>query len=794
MKKVAAPSPIITSNKKIVEKVKTVIQSDEDIIILEPVTKHHEHGGKDERILLLTSSNISLVRLKTFGGIERNHIYSIYKLTKLFYAEPDSFILNFDKDQISISTKEAQKMCQIILYLHSVIFYGSPSTLVIETQPQGLLTPVKHVTRPSSVFQTRLKCFAYIYHIKVHEKTLKFFKDMDSKPSPNLKLPASVITDTTEMIGLLIGMDPDIKLLYLDNFSHKTLDVILPAIFANTKSLNALTFDNYKEPPQKQFSLQTRENSKIAEISFKHSSFQFINTILSSMSKCGGRISSLKLESCQLAGANVKSIFDSLHKYPVFMRIKYLFLTDGVIDDMDLRDFSILLTRSRYLKFLSITKSSKETSAILKSIFRNATALANLAVTNCRFLEPLDEETEIPPCIAMIDISQNQISSEAMNSLSKAMFLKPRRNALTFYASELASSSTSSELLDAFIVDNARPVLAEFRWSRNEMTPEDTEKLFNFMRTQSTLRYMTLSGCFVEQIPECFAHVTKFVQEGRLQGLELATCPCVQYPGELVKLLKTFVGVKPLQILNLERSEIGDQGLIALKQIIDANESFFSISCDGAKPSSLPSLLNFYEHISTVSHLTGVGIPRADFALFRKSPGMVQALRYKSPPSSATHRLTVYEKVSTQVQGEEGPRDLKKVLFDDGISSQALTNPLDELMIYLDAIVNPENEEEKAKKQAKKPTDGEEEDEPEEEEEENDEKDGDEKKKKAAPHVDIPSPDELCSLFLSSLQTSTVASMSNKIKNMEKKKTEESEDLYKTSFATRNRTNTVISK
>ena len=788
MKRIPAPNPIITKDSKILEKVKSVVHDDETMLVCEPLIKHHAHGGKDKRILVLTYQYLSLVRVKTFGGVDRKHENSICELKKIFFGEPETFTLTFEKETLSFSASYGKKICEMILYQHSVLFYGQPNQLIVESNPQGVISSIRHQIRPYSLTSSRLLAFTYMNQTRPTNSSIKFFKDYDNRFTPTLKLTQLTSADSSDAVGKIIGMDPDVKNLLLDNFNLKNIDLMLPAIFKYSNSITTIIFENYRDSPQQQFDLLPHERTGIKELSFKNCCFPFVSKVLNGMQKFSGRIISLKIERCKLTSAEIKELFELLHKYPAFMRIRFLYLNDGTVDQMDLHDFQMLLPKARYLKFLSINKTNVQTGAILKTIFQHAVALANISITNCNFLEPLEDDVQIPPCVSMIDISNNQITEEALRSLSNLMFLKPRRNAITFYASELASSATQSELLDAFLVENPRPVLTEFRWNRNELSPEDTERLLNFLRTQKTLKYLALSGCFVDDIPESFNYLSQFVKEGRIQGLELSSCPGPQYPPELVKLLKTFVGVQALQILNLERSMMGDEGLEVVQEIVDANHHMQSISCDGAKPKSLQVLMHFYEHIANVQHLTGVGVPRVDFASFQRSPSTIPGLKNKGPPSSATHRLILYEKVSTQIKNDQGPRDIQDILLDSGFNQQALTNPIEELIQYVGFMVNPPKKE-KNNQEENKPKEEESDDEeddslnmeqededsleiqnnkkPKKAEKDKKEKTKKEEKKPEEPKVRIPSPEELTSTFLSCLMTSSVAVMSNRFQTLE---------------------------
>ncbi|EAY08528.1 hypothetical protein TVAG_487540 [Trichomonas vaginalis G3] len=786
----------ITKNKKIIEKIEPFLATDEEILICEEVTKHHAHGGKDSRILLLTNLNFSLVRIKAFGNPIRSHDCSLLTLKKIKYQNPDQFSLNFG-NELAFSSHDALQICETILYHYAVLYYANPAPIEIESHPSTALQLPKLTTRPHGLCMIRLRSFATKYKFKLNSTLERFFKEYDARLLPQMKLTSQHIPDNNLATAQIIAMEPNVNNIAFDNFYPKSIDTFTKRIIESMKNLVSITFSNYTESfTTIDTKITTAEGSKLAELCIQNCSYGFSSSLITALSKYSGRIQSVKFERCKFEKDHVRSLFSSLHKYPSFMKIKYFALNDGTVDHIDLNDFHSLFSRLRYLKYLIINKSNIDISQILVHIFKHASILENICIQNCRFLEPLDESVPVPPCIQMIDIGENQISPEGIGSLFRVLFTNPRRNTVTIYASKIASTSNMSELIDAMCIKNALPILAEFRFNRNEITPNSLKKLLDFLRTQSTLKYLALTNSITDDIEECFEHLSKFVNDGHVIGIEmLSTPPNTEYSAELIKFLKSIVGAKNLQILAVDRSSIGSEGLAVLKELIQANETFYSISCDGIGASSLQDLTDFYQFVADCSHLTNVLIPKIDFQQFEQNPlQLIPGLRFKTPPMSAQMRLKLYQKISTRLLNQDGPRPLIEVLQDSGVNSRSqLTNPLEEMMLYIHKmmVVNGHKIPNFGEKNAfdldtnnalvtragllttssvtTTATKQNFSDDEVENQSESDEELEDEDKKNDDDKIQIPNSEDLTELFLENLQTSLIPCISNRYRNHQSK-------------------------
>lgn len=680
---------LVTNNKKILDKITPFLVDNEEILICTEVVKHHAHGGKDSRIMLLTNFTFSLIRMKAFGNPIRSHEFSVLSLKKVV-LEDKLFTLTFD-ESITFDSDQAVTICQILLNYYGTIFYQNTINVEIQSTPPGAIEMPKFATRPANLSYMRLKLLAFSKKVKLNLTVERLMKEYDARQLPQVKISSQHVLEDPLVIADVFIMEPGLTNLYLDNFAPKQIDKFVLYIVERSKSLMSLTFANYQEDfSPTQIKIICDEECKIGELTIVGTKYEFASSVFTAFSKYAGRIQSIKFERAKFEKDQMQKIFSSLHKHPAFMKVKYISLNDGTIDNIDLNDLHYLFARLRNLKYLIINKSNIDMSAILTHVFKHASILENLSIQNCRFLEVLDESVIIPPCIQMLDLSENQVAPAAIGSLFKTLLTNPRRNVMTVYLSKIACTGTMSDLVDAICIKDALPIIAEFRFTKNELLPPQAKKLFEFLETQSCLKYLTLSNCFIENIEENFNLLAKFIQESKLAGLEMIGTPISQnYCQELVKMLYKLVGCKNLHVLQLDKSEIGSEGLKAIRAIIESSPSFYSLSVDGAKPSSLEDLIEFYKFICEQKQITGVGLPRSDFELFKASIlKCVPEFKGKQPPMNAQARLKIYSKISTRNINTDGPRPIVEVLQDDGICTHTLTNPIEELMMHVKRIMN----------------------------------------------------------------------------------------------------------
>ena len=685
-----SPQTILTLNSKIMEKIRIMISDTETLYVATDILKFHSHGGSDNRIFVQSNATMMLLRQKTFGGLELSMEFTILDLIKLQYVEPNSFTLYFEGKSLSFKSDKSKDICNNILYFYSLIYYhiNSPNPLKLETTPPNILQFFKHTSRPNGTIITRLLTFAKIYKTKLIPFSIQFFNEFDASPPQVLKLILALCPgEPTPTYAHALGLDVDIKSVILDNFNTKFLHIFLPVFISISTSLIKISFENYRDAPSNQFYLQSSDNSKLNELSFRNCCFPVIKSVLECLKTFHGRILTLSFEKCKLLSEEIKIIFEILRKYPSFLKLKNLRFEDGSSELMDLEDFGLLLPKTRWLKMLMISKVTIDVSIILKYIFKYSVTLKNISITNSRFIEPLNDDIIIPQCITLIDISNNEVTPISMESLGKVLFKTPRSTGFTLYSTELASAFPSSLILRSFLVQDPRPVLTELRWTRNELLPEDTQLLFDFLRTQTNLRHITLTGCFVERIGESFSIFSKFIKESRLQGFDLIGTSIPNFGNEIRKFLKTLIGIPSLQIINIDKTEIGDEGLSIILKIVNSNKHMISISCDGAKSSSFENLINFYNNLYSINHISCIGVPKIDFTKFKKNINLIKNLKNKKSPVNAASRLLYYEKVANEIKETSQPKDLFSLLHESGVSKELSSNPLDELMNIMNKIV-----------------------------------------------------------------------------------------------------------
>jgi len=678
----------VSLSPKIMDKIKPLLSEVETIIIANEITKMHNHGGSDSRIFVMTNGALFLFRQKTFGGIEISHEFTIIDIRKIYYIEPQSLTFSFSDKSLEIKTDKAFIIAKNILHLASLIYYGRECPIDFDSTPSSMLNQIKYTQRPINSLITRLFTYSHVFKSKVLPFAIQYLSDIDSHPPTTHKLILALSQgDPSPTFAYALGFDFDVKALLLDNFNPKYLDVFLPQFIGISMTVTKIAFENYREVPANPFVVPSADASKLSELSFRNCCFSLINSVMDSLQSFNGRILTLAFEKCKLAAQDIRSIFAIIRKYPAFMKLKILRFDDGAASQMDLEDFSLLLPKTRWLKMLSISSVSIDASVILKCVFKYSITLKSIAVTNCRFLEPIEEGITIPQCITLIDISQCEVTPTSIASLSKILFIMPRNSAMTLYSSELASSFPSSDVLRAFLVPEPRPVLTELRWNRNELSPEDSSLFFKFLRTQTTLKHLTLSGCFNERISESLPHFAKFIQDGYLQGFDLTGSFRPGGKEELIKMLRSIIGIPTLQVINVDKTEIGDEGLSVILKIINANRHMISISCDGAKPSSEDSLLSFYNTVYASKNITCVGVPKLDLASFGLTPSAIKLLKSKKPPINASARLVFYDRIASELKGSSQPRDISSLLLETGFSRESMANPLDELMNVMGKMV-----------------------------------------------------------------------------------------------------------
>ncbi|OHS94988.1 hypothetical protein TRFO_38803 [Tritrichomonas foetus] len=649
MNKMNEFKPIIMLASKVFEKFTNEFLwgPQETVYFASEVTKMHLNGGTDSRILIISVGSIYVFRARSFSKNELAARFNLVDVQKLSYIEPNivTWVIkdpNAKSAQLTLQTDHALYIARLILHLNRICNYSFSDDIKVESSPPNALVIPRISTRPPSALQTRIIQIAHKLDQRFPLEMLKQIADWDNRPQATLRLTSTFNCGAAaNSIAWGIGMDPDVKCLILDSFAPAQLQNVLQILFEHSKSLLRLSLDNYKDPPSENFNLPAPLTTKIFELAFKNCHAGIIFSVLNGMNNFSGRIKILTISRTKLSGENFRYLFDLLNRLPCFMGLNNLKFEEGAADNLVIDDLPRFLPMIKVSSF-SIMKTTQDIATLVSSIFPFTSSISMLYLTMSKLCERVKNDLALPDCLTYLDISRSQVIKASFSLFLKTILTKERENLITFNFSDLAYPTNSTEpLVSCFSnIENAQSIIGEFIFAGNSLLPEQTATLLTFLRSQKSLLYLNLSRCFKERIDESLKLLADFVIDTKLEGLELSSAPNAPLKEHMTTFLKLLIGKAKLRTLVIDKSGMSDNGLLILKQYVEADTKLTSLNCDGASPTSLETFKQAYSAFTKVDR---VQFPKADIMKLGGKVQMPPGLSSKLPLLNLAARITEYQ-------------------------------------------------------------------------------------------------------------------------------------------------------
>ena len=644
-------------------------QKSETIYYASEVTKLHEHGGKQTRILVITDGGVYVMVKPS----KRKTVSNIADLERVVYTDQENTLfVKFKQCQKTFTFKSshALRIGKTLLWLHRAITMKVDQwkrQVRVESNPEGKLEyPESLMTRVPGSLKMRMVALANESDVTIDKQTLSRIAQWDSKPVPDFRLVSDdkVKTDlTASVIAQSLAFDSELRRLTLVGFCPQFLPSVLGDLTRNSQFLLALGLDGYKEGVRGKLELRACERTRLEELSFRDCAGDFIFDVMKGLNEFEGVIKIMTIVKCKLAKDKWAEFFNILAKTTCFVSLRRINFEEDTTDDLDMGSFCEFLSASKIVA-LSIGKASCDAGQLLETIGQTKGMLRQLYIRNGRLFKPVPASLQLSESILYLNLEHTQYEPEALASLFKAILTKPRSRLLTVHMKDMASSR-ANDIVKCFDIQNAQPVLAELMFAGNSLDPGNMPAFIDFLKTQKYLMHLDVSGCFKKDVDKCLSILADYVIESKLQGLELNSEKDAHLGPSLVKFLRNITGKCHLQTLSVRGSASGDEGLQALLKFVQSSPKMSSLSCDGCGPKSAEVFVAAYNEFQKLDMLDR---PRLDEEAMKGKASLPPDIACKNPPKTWLKRLGEYEN------------------FD--VNSSAILQPMDALMSVMSLMVN----------------------------------------------------------------------------------------------------------
>ena len=655
-----------SSRSKIQE---SLCQKSETIYYASEVTKLHEHGGKQTRILVITDGGVYVMVKPS----KRKTVSIITNLERVVYTEQENtlfFKFNDNQKTFTFKSQHALRIGKTLLGIHRAITMKVDKwkrQVRVESNPEGKLEyPESTMTRVQGSLRMRILALANEVNETIDNQTLSRIAQWDSKPVPDFRLVSDDKVKSDAAAGVIaksLAYDSELRRLTLVGFCPQFLPSVLGNLTMNSQFLLALGLDGYKESVKGTLRLSACERTRMEELSFRDCASDFIFDVMGGLKEFEGVIKIMTIVKCKLAKDKWAGFFNILAKTTCFVSLRRINFEEDTTDELDMESFCGFLGASKIVA-LSIGKASCDAGQLLESIGQTKGMLRQLYLRNGRLFKPVPASLQLSESILYLNLEHTQYEPEALTALFNAILTKPRSRLLTVHMKGMASAR-QGDIVKCFDIENIQSVLAELVFADNPLNPGNMPAFIDFLKTQKYLMHLDLSGCFKKDVDKCLSILADYVIESKLQGLELNSDKDPLGPS-LVKFLGSITGKCHLQTLSVRGSASGDEGLQALLKFVQSSPKMSSLSCDGCGPKSAEVFVAAYNEFQKLDMLDR---PRIDEdAMKGKGASLPPDIACKNPPKTWLKRLGEYEN------------------FD--VNSSAILQPMDALMSVMSLMVN----------------------------------------------------------------------------------------------------------
>ena len=666
--------------------------SAENIFVGTELTQVKSGGAKEARVIFITTAAIYVFKNKSFSGVELAHHFTVIDLTKVAYIEPDTLVVAFGTKEIVFRTEnrpgDALKIGTLLLMQHACNFYQVPNAtkLRVESSPQGALTYVKCPVRPKNALQTRLVTISHYYKKPFPQSNIKQYNEWDQTHPGTFVIDDKFNTkDAAEAIAHAIAWDCDIKTLILRKFAAPQIGKVLEKFFEESFTIQRICLEGYTDEQTESIKLQAREETVINSILFKDCHPTLVIKIVRGLSKFDGRLRTVQITNCPLKKEDWSEVFAAISKFPCFMKFSSL-----IIEDLKLSTFPVnllcqSLSKSRTFNCLTINRCGDDLAGFLSNIFDDGKQISHIQLEHCKLLSAIKAKNV--PNFSFISFSYSQVSKNFFKSFAELTMTRPTARPFVLDMSVLVDKNYES-LFGALEGVQIVPILCEFLFNGNILSPTDVPSFTNFLSSQKqSLQFLSLINCICNVTNVILPVLLQMCKEAALTGFDITSDKTGKGKEDYIQFLKELEKVKTLKSMTLGNVAIGDEGLDLILNVLKNNSNLEELSLDGVNISSQDKFCSFFDQVIACDSIKFLGNPRKEMTklgitkdkLTPKTKETLLGLKKKKLPLTQLQRLALYEKIEY---------DDNSSVLEEGEMRRAKQNPLDELEAVQRSICN----------------------------------------------------------------------------------------------------------
>lgn len=564
-------------------------KTNEKTLICNYVEKYNDNNdGHQKRILVVTEYRIALYKGKTKVEFSRERWW--VDITKMIWNEDIKRLdLIFKNDpetkkplQVRFTCDEVLKYRELIAnYLTRIL----PPVQIEEAGIKQFVTQHKKAVAISAI--KRLNAYTYSRDKTVDTTARNHFIGMVKYRFEKVKLPGSS-TDKAFFVAAAQA-NPACEHLYLYDESEDVYSVIatIPSGYSPFKHI---TFDSPNA-----FKIESMFNSiKARNVALFHTDgFTF--------------------KDAQLEPAKVEKLAEMMN----FKQFKALTFTNALKPESYEPFVNTFLTESvtSQLQYFGLEQCpninveeicAKVPNVVALSVAKNGLeigqALKTISGANLQHLRAInlagnkcDEDTPfgvpVPENIELIDISNCTFANGKLVNFLVYLFKTDFKKGITIVANNLQASNEELDKALDYISTVKKCPLIGLSWNGNNVSPS----LANLVRVARHLRILFLDDCFDAQSESKVKPLAAAIEE--LPKFRKLSCRGVtkQAGAAIIPLIKALVKVETIEYLDVGNQAIGNEGLHAVSDILNAKRPLRFLDIDDSKPETYDAIQNIID-------------------------------------------------------------------------------------------------------------------------------------------------------------------------------------------------------
>lgn len=595
---------------------------DEDILVAIPINfKFVESENYQKGFLMVTNGAYYVFRKAILTGLQTMRTFNLLEVSTLrYYIATKEFTFIFDGNRdVYMNSSEAddfEQLAKANVFIMKTILYGIKNIQTYKVIGD-MLPGLTFKEKPDFILKWRIIFLAHYYSIKSQQMMpVEYFNKWEGTTKSMVVIGPSLHPGKFAFaIGHAVAWNTELKTVVFQNFSPSRFTDFIEGFISNALTVRKIAFTDYaKEEKQIVFSKSIIKNSSVRHFQFLRVFSQLVLSFFENVTKIP-QIENLILQSVNMTSEEFAKLSEFAKNNETMKKtLKFFELARSEIPDIHMHHLTSMANSFSNLTTIAIRNMSADGMRFLYAIARSSSPISAIHINCMNFRRPFkDQVFKYPSTLIHLDVSFSAFTDEAYVSLLNSITSYEMENQIIFESLAVTLSQPSCfQLIGHMDFDNCFSNIVELDFSGNKFPTESSRFLFAFIFTQKRIRLISLNRIECEDPIDLLKNVMLLVTTISLPALHMSDCNIDSDTFSQFLSALSVQNPNYIRSLTFANSKTGEDGLIALKELVSKCSSLVELEADGFAPSELEPLLEFWRVVSKHRTIQACDYPSED--------------------------------------------------------------------------------------------------------------------------------------------------------------------------------------